>query len=111
MAEIPPTAWVPANTFAQRLRQLRHSLDMTVEEIAEHCGVPAPTWSTWENGRHPRKMHEVVRQIASRTHVHRDWLMYGEPPLGESRPNATELGKEAPIILGMSPNVRTLQHV
>jgi transcriptional regulator with XRE-family HTH domain len=111
MADIPETRWVPANTFGQRLRQLRLALGrLSVEEAAALCGLNDKTWSTWENGRHPQRMHEVVNKIAEATNVDRDWLMYGDPPQ-VTRASFTERGKEAPIMLGMSPDARGLQLV
>lgn len=101
MTDIPDTTWVPADSFANRLRELRRALGrISVEDAATLCGLNDKTWSTWENGRHPQRMHEVVNKIVQATNVDRDWLMYGEPP-EQTRACFTERGKEAPIILVM----------
>lgn len=70
--------WIPTNTFALRLRWLRHDLGgISVEDIAEACGFSASTWSTWERGASPRDKDVVVAKIAAVTNVDRDWLMWG----------------------------------
>lgn len=76
------TTWVPApprdDTFASRLRLLRLALDdMSVEEIAKKCDVPAPTWRSWERGALPRDMAQVAARLQASTGADRDWLMWG----------------------------------
>jgi len=71
--------WVPGDTFAMRLRILRHHLGLSVEEIAGRCRVSPATWSTWERGSRPRDLAEVVARVAAVTGVSRDWLMWGGP--------------------------------
>lgn len=74
-----PANWVPSlSTFATRLKALRDDLGMTVEEIAELCGLNDATWSTWERGTKPRDMDEVVRAISAATKCSAAWLMWGE---------------------------------
>jgi transcriptional regulator with XRE-family HTH domain len=48
-------AWVPADTFAVRLRMLRSHMGVTLEELAGRCRVSPTTWSTWERGSRPRR--------------------------------------------------------
>lgn len=75
--------WIPSlptGTFGQRLRVMRLARDLTVEEAAEACGVPAVTWRTWEKGAKPRDMEVKVRQIHNAMGVHLDWLMWGITP-------------------------------
>lgn len=69
--------WVPADTFGDRLRAVRRHLNLRVEQIAELCEVPLATWSSWEHGRRPRRLDEVVQTIATQTGVDRNWLMWG----------------------------------
>ena len=70
-------AWRPEDTFGRRLREMRYHLGLSVEEMAERCGVRTPTWSSWERGTAPRGMNRVVEGIAAVTGVDRDWLMWG----------------------------------
>jgi transcriptional regulator with XRE-family HTH domain len=75
-------AWIPADTFGARLRNLRFELGMTVEEIAKKVGVAHPTWSTWERGARPRDKEKVVQQIVAAVGCDRDWLMWGRTDTG-----------------------------
>lgn len=77
MTATSPGPWVPPDTFAHRLRALRHELGLTVDQIARECDVNAKTWSTWENGRKPQDMASVVQKIQAGTGVDRDWLLWG----------------------------------
>jgi transcriptional regulator with XRE-family HTH domain len=72
-------AWVPADTFAVRLRMLRSHMGVTLEELAGRCRVSPTTWSTWERGSRPRDLADIVARIAAETGVDRDWLMWGGP--------------------------------
>lgn len=76
--------WVPRDNFATRLLLVRRELGLTVKEAAAKCGVHYATWSTWENGRKPADMAEVVSQIAEGLGVDRYWLMWGGSLTGES---------------------------
>jgi transcriptional regulator with XRE-family HTH domain len=103
--------WIPANTFALRLVQVRRAAgDLSQVEAATACGLDDGSWSNWERGAKPRDMERVVRAICQGLGVNRDWLAFGDPP-EHTRAYLTEDGKEAPIILGMSPSARTLQPV
>lgn len=72
-------AWIPADTFGTRLLIARKQKGLTVERVAKLCGVAHPTWTTWENGAHPRDLVGAVSRIASALEVDRDWLMWGGP--------------------------------
>ena len=75
---ITETAWVPTDTFANRLVLVRRELDITVREAADRTGLHYATWSTWENGRKPADMVAVVDAIAGGLGVDRAWLMWGK---------------------------------
>lgn len=79
MSAVTEEAWVPTDTFGNRLILVRRELHLTVKEAAAKCGVHYATWSTWENGTKPGDMAQVVSTIASRLRVRRDWLMWGGP--------------------------------
>ena len=70
--------WRPRDTFSGRLVQLRHAKGWTVQEAAEACGLPAPTWYKWEGGARPRDLLRVVDQITAGTGVDRLWLLAPE---------------------------------
>lgn len=99
MSAAAQPAWVPtlpADTFANRLRLLRLADgDSSVLEMAAKCGIPVPTWRTWEHGALPRDMPKVVRQIHDATGVDMAWLMWGTGP-------DTPPGQEFPVSLCMS---------
>lgn len=107
-ASEPPTTWIPANTFASRLIQVRQARDLSQLDAAKRCGLDDGSWSNWEHGTKPRDMARVVRQICDGLGVDRDWLAFGDIPK-HTRAHLTEDGKEAPIILGMSHGIRELQ--
>src|SRR5690242_5722938 len=70
--------WVPSNTFATRLILVRRELGLNVKQAAKLCGVHYATWSTWENGRKPNDMGDVVERISQKLRVDREWLMWGQ---------------------------------
>lgn len=81
-------AAIPTETFGQRLRLIRFSLDESIESIAKLCDVNPVTWRTWERqGVTPRKVQDIVRQVVDATHdrfapdapasAMRDWLIWG----------------------------------
>lgn len=79
-------SWIPADTFASRLIEVRRALGLTVEQAADRCGLKRPTWGSWESGALPRNMAAVVARIALATGVDRDWLMFGgERPAPDPR--------------------------
>lgn len=77
---------LPRDTFALRLRLLRHDLRMTTEAVARGCGLAQPTWSTWERGVLPRNQAAVAKQIADATGYDVMWLLYGGPLGGKLGP-------------------------
>lgn len=84
-AQQEPTSWVPTplqpDSFGNRLRILRLALgDLSVSEIARRCGVPTPTWRTWEHGAMPQNLPAAVREIHKATKVDVGWLIWGTVP-------------------------------
>lgn len=61
------------NTFGNRLRLLRNTLDMTQKEFAEHLSIPQPSLSSYENGKNSPTI-DVVMQIAAKCNISLDWL-------------------------------------
>lgn len=79
------SSWVPAlpeaDSFGNRLRLLRFVMDgASVQEMAQRCGIPTPTWRTWEHGAEPRKLVEAARKIHAATGVDMGWLVFGSVP-------------------------------
>jgi transcriptional regulator with XRE-family HTH domain len=74
-----PEPLIPEDTFGLRLIIVRRALGLSQQEAAERCGLDDGSWSNWESGTKPRGLDEVVRTIAERLHVDRDWLMWGGP--------------------------------
>ena len=72
--------WRPADTFANRLRNMRHDLGMSVQELAALTdgALSHASLSNWERGARPHKLDEVVDVLAAVTNVDRDWLLWGE---------------------------------
>lgn len=70
--------WVPEDDFASRLLLIRRTLRLTLREAAERCGLNYRTWQTWEEGRRPQNMLEVVSIISNAMGVDRQWLAWGE---------------------------------
>lgn len=100
--------WIPENSFGARLRMVRRELGLSVEDVADVCGLSASTWSYWERGGHPQKMNETVDKITQATGVDRDWLMWGSVPT--SRLVSLVDGAEMPLQLSL-PFDRLLQPV
>lgn len=74
----PGQPYIPEDTLASRLVQLRHGLGLTQAEAAEKCDLDDGSWSNWERGARPRDMVDVVAKITDALHVDRDWLMWGQ---------------------------------
>lgn len=70
---------IPRDTFALRLKIVRVELDLTIEQMAEKCGLKAATLGTWEHGARPRDFKDVVRKVATATGYDREWLIWGGP--------------------------------
>jgi transcriptional regulator with XRE-family HTH domain len=99
-----PGPWIPRlpqGSFGERLRLLRYSMDLSVDAIASRCGVPAPTWHTWERGSRPRKMDEQVDAIAKATGVDRNWLMWGA--------GSIDTDPDGPDTLGGAPSTCSIR--
>lgn len=115
LTETAARLWRPHDTFGARLRLIRYELRLTVEEAAQACGIPHPTWSTWENGVTPRDKVEIVARIVnglSTTEESLDgnWLLFG----GELTPTSTtwsgsdEVGRRRLGVIGQQrmPGIR-----
>lgn len=76
--------WIPTDTFGARLLLLRKQKGLTVEQAAKVCGLATPTWTTWENGAHPRDFIRAVSRISEHLGVDRDWLTWGGPLAGDT---------------------------
>lgn len=70
---------IPRDTFALRLKIVRAELGLTVEHLAERCGLKTATLSTWERGARPRDFGTVVRKVVAATGYDREWLTWGGP--------------------------------
>lgn len=70
---------IPRDTFALRLKIVRVELGLTIDEMAERCGLVSATLSTWERGARPRDFSDVVRKIVAATGYDREWLTWGGP--------------------------------
>lgn len=73
-----PEGWVPPNTFAARLTQLRDYLGLTIEQIAPLGEVSPATWSNWERGMRPSNLERAVAAISRNTRADARWLLTGE---------------------------------
>lgn len=71
--------WIPTDTFAARLTLVRKHLGMNGKEFAAKVGYDPGTLNNWEWGRIPRDLAAVVGNIADKTGVDREWLMWGIP--------------------------------
>jgi hypothetical protein len=79
MSELRDDSWVPDDTFGARLALVRQRMRWNVAQAERECGFGEGVWRTWEAGRRPQNMDEVVRSIVARTSADRDWLMWGGP--------------------------------
>ncbi len=116
MSTSPQTAWVPHDSFANRLVLVRRELGLNVKEAAARCGLHYATWSTWENGRKPADMVGVVDSIHQGLGVERSWLMWGvaenprpEGPGGGSVVRHQGLEPRTRWFEAFAPDLRVLQ--
>lgn len=65
--------------IAQRLRGLRDSLDLSVEEMAEHCAVPLEEYRNYENGDCDIPMNFLC-SVADRFQIEPSALLAGAEP-------------------------------
>ena len=65
--------------LAHRLRGLRDSLDLTVEEMAADCGVTPETLLRYESGQHDIPV-SFLQRLATRNGVELTALLFGEEP-------------------------------
>ena len=61
--------------FADRLKTLRVSQNMTQEQLAERLGVVRKTVSDYENGKRYPKSQDTVTKLCRIFNVSRDYLM------------------------------------
>lgn len=61
------------NTFSERLKLLRSSMNKTQKEFADFVEIPQPTISSYENGKNNPTI-DVVNEIADKCNVSIDWL-------------------------------------
>lgn len=59
--------------FANRIKQLRKSLDMTQKDFSEYIGVKQQTLSGYERGIMKPPL-DTVKNIAQKCHISIDWL-------------------------------------
>lgn len=77
--------WVPDVDFGARLWLARHTAGLDLREAADLCQLNYRTWQSWEAGRRPQDMADVVTKIAAGLGVDRHWLMWGEDGPGAVR--------------------------
>ncbi len=65
--------------LAQRLKGLRDSLDLSVEEMAADCGVTPETLLKYESGQYDIPV-SFLQRLASRNGVELTALLFGEEP-------------------------------
>lgn len=61
------------NTFSERLKLLRSSMNKTQKDFADFLKIPQPTISSYENGKNNPTI-DVVSEIADKCNVSIDWL-------------------------------------
>ena len=59
--------------FANRIKQLRKSLDMTQKDFSEYIGIKQQTLSGYERGMMKPPL-DIAKNIAEKCHVSIDWL-------------------------------------
>lgn len=64
---------------ARRLRGLRDSLDLTIDEIASQCGIQADTYSAYEDGNTDIPV-SFLHRLAANYGVELTALLFGEEP-------------------------------
>ncbi len=65
------------SALGARLALVRHRMGWNVAEAATECGLPVASWRNWENGKQPRDVVAVCRQVSARSGVSFDWLLLG----------------------------------
>lgn len=73
--------WKPEDTFATRLRLVRHEKNISAQELADHLGVNRNTILHWERGMDPKNMGKMVSKISTKYGVDPFWLMWGDENL------------------------------
>lgn len=65
--------------IAERIRGLRDALDLSVEEMAESCGLTVGQYQQMESGEHDIAV-SMLQRIGRKFDVPLDVLMFGEEP-------------------------------
>ena len=76
----PAFGWIPnSTTFGARLALLRQAMGWgNIKEAASACSQPVESWRNWErDGRQPRNLVQIVRQISDATGADYYWLLDG----------------------------------
>ena len=68
--------------FANRLKYLRHSKQLTQEALAEKLGVKKQSVSNWENANIMPSV-EILEKIANFFHVSTDYLLGRDDPAND----------------------------
>ena len=73
--------WIPTtDTFGARLALVRNAMGWNMKEAADECGINPTSWGNWEQGSRPRDLLKAVTDIAHKTGVDREWLLWGTVP-------------------------------
>ena len=86
--------------LARRLRGLRDSLDLSLEEMASDCGVTSETLQKYESGEHDIPV-SFLQRLSHKKGVELTALLFGEEPK-MSNYYITRKGKGAPSRLFLS---------
>lgn len=74
----PPAAWVPADTFADRLARIRRVKGWNFMEAGRETGLSGKSWRLWEqHDRQPYNLLEVATKISAASGVSLIWLLTG----------------------------------
>ena len=93
-AEPTPMGWIPAaDTLGSRLALLRQAMGWgNVKEGALACGQPVESWRSWErDGRLPRDVVRIAREISDATGCDYYWLLDGSTGPGTRTPRPQEM--------------------
>lgn len=70
-------AWEPEDTFGARLALIRQRFHWNVTEASAATGIPAATWTKWEEGSQPRDYIGTCEKIAASVGCSTKWLVEG----------------------------------
>jgi hypothetical protein len=73
-----PAAWVPADTFADRLARIRRVKGWNFMEAGRETGLSGKSWRLWEqHNRQPYNLLEIATKISEASGVSLIWLLTG----------------------------------